>query len=306
MRKDELIPGIDITKLSELKVRYFIFKILTWFLILLTGWWLIATTNLFLMLLGYFLVGAMFVHGVELQHQCLHNTGLKKKKLNRILGFILGLPMFVSFSDYKYHHIRHHRLLGTPENKEFFNYGGSDKIMVGFLYKILMIGHYIQTFKSILDSCTNKIKERYPENVGRKVQKEYLLFLAILFGAHAISIIFNNSLLIHYWFFPLLFAVPLHALVELPEHEGCITHNPDVLVNTRTIKSNKFVTWFTNSNNYHVEHHLLPSVPMENLEEVHNLIQGKEQYLNITYREFYYEYFKELIRNSFEIKSERK
>ena len=30
--------------------------------------------------------------------------------------------MFSSYSHYKYDHLRHHAFLGTPQNREFFNY----------------------------------------------------------------------------------------------------------------------------------------------------------------------------------------
>ena len=73
--------------------------------------------------LGIVLLGVMFAHGVELQHQALHGQGFRHRGVNEFFGVLLGLPMLVSFAAYQASHLRHHRHLGTPQNREFFDYG---------------------------------------------------------------------------------------------------------------------------------------------------------------------------------------
>ena len=50
------------------------------------------------------------------------NNSQNRRGLNRVFGFLCGAPMLSSFSHYKYEHLRHHAFLGTPQNREFFNY----------------------------------------------------------------------------------------------------------------------------------------------------------------------------------------
>lgn len=64
-------------------------------------------------------LGLIYAHFTELQHELLHGHAFKSQKLNRLLGFFCGLFMLNSFSHYKYHHLRHHRHLGTELNNEF-------------------------------------------------------------------------------------------------------------------------------------------------------------------------------------------
>ncbi|CRM15016.1 fatty acid desaturase [Pseudomonas sp. 44 R 15] len=62
--------------------------------------------------LSMIILGLVYAHFTELQHELLHGHAFKSQQLNRGLGFICGLFMLNSFSHYKYHHLRHHRHLG--------------------------------------------------------------------------------------------------------------------------------------------------------------------------------------------------
>jgi len=71
-----------------------------------------------------------------------------------------------------------------------------------------------------------------------------------------------------------------------------------VLVNTRTIKTNKLLVWFVNGNNYHVEHHWLPAVPNDKFPELHTLVSSRITYADISYRSFYTQFFRNLRKNN--------
>jgi fatty acid desaturase len=119
--------------------------------------------------------------------------------------------------------------------------------------------------------------------------------MAVFIAAMAfVTIFFQTTLFLKLWFIPLLVAVPTHALIELPEHIGCNTTIADVLVNTRTIKTNKLLVWFVNGNNYHVEHHWLPAVPNDKFPELHPYVSSRTRYADVSYRSFYTQFFRNL------------
>src|ERR1044072_5259704 len=94
-------------------------------------------------LLPSLLLGLAYAHAVELQHQCLHNTAYRSRFWGRVLGVLLGLPSLVSFSDYQNSHLKHHRLLGTPEDKEFFNYAYKKlNSLPALINHLWMLRHY--------------------------------------------------------------------------------------------------------------------------------------------------------------------
>ncbi|WP_265333407.1 fatty acid desaturase [Burkholderia cenocepacia] len=101
----------------------FSLKLAVYVALIAHGMMFALSTLVILKIVGILLIGAMYAHGVELQHQALHYQGFRSKRLNMVFGVLLGMPMLVSFHAYQDSHLRHHRLLGTPENKEFFDYG---------------------------------------------------------------------------------------------------------------------------------------------------------------------------------------
>ena len=246
-------------------------------------------------------LGLAYAHAVELQHQCLHNTAYRSRFWGRVVGVLLGLPSLVSHSDYQNSHLKHHRLLGTPEDKEFFNYAYKKLNSVPALITHLwMVRHYRDVMGYIAKSSVGILvrKNEATEKMAKKIRFEYQLMAVFLAAMAFVTIYFQTTLFLKLWFIPLLVAVPTHALIELPEHIGCNTKINDVLVNTRTIRTNKLLVWFVNGNNYHVEHHWLPAVPNDKFPELHNYVSSRITYADIGYRSFYSQFFSNLRRNN--------
>jgi len=244
------------------------------------------------------LLGAAFAHGVELQHQALHQTGFKSRKLNRLAGFTLGIPMLVSYSAYQDSHLFHHRALGTPEDEEFFNYGDKSERKISTIFKhFFLVNHFCEFLKNLIDALNSKkfVTKAVSKN-GNKMRVEYIFIGVVFFGCAGLSVYFNSHFFIKAWLVPLfLIAAPIHALIELPEHYECDSNSNEVYSNTRSIKSNWLSTWFTNGNNYHVEHHWYASLPMEKMASIHQQIEPKIVYKCDNYFSFYKTFFSELI-----------
>ena len=246
-------------------------------------------------------LGLVYAHGVELQHQCLHNTAFRNRALNRGVGVFLGLPSFVSYSDYQNSHMKHHRLLGTPEDKEFFNYSYQKLTSVPALIPhFWMVRHYRDVFFFICKSLAGiLVREKDATlKMAKKIRSEYQLMAIFSLIMIAITIAFQTPLFLKLWLIPFLVAVPAHALIELPEHIGCNTKVPNVLENTRTIKASKLAVWFVDGNNYHVEHHWLPGVPNNKFPQLHTHVLPKIEYLEDSYWSFYRKFFQNLAKKN--------
>jgi fatty acid desaturase len=243
------------------------------------------------------LLGLAYAHAVELQHQCLHNTAYRSRFWGRAVGVLLGMPLLVSFSDYQNSHLKHHRLLGTPEDKEFFNYAYKKlQSFPSLITHLWMVRHYCDVVGYIFSSTLGKLvrKDEATLTMAKKIRFEYQLMAIFLTAMAVVTIVFQTTLFLKLWLIPLLIGVPVHALIELPEHIGCNTTVNDVLLNTRTISTNKFMVWFVNGNNYHVEHHWLPAVPNDKFPELHNYVAARTTYADLSYRSFYSQFFRNL------------
>jgi fatty acid desaturase len=291
------LEGMDIKEISRVKSTSFAVRLLICAGIMGLAIWLCLAFGGILAVLGTVVLGLMYGHAVELQHQALHNTGFANKALSRVVGFLLGLPMLVSYSDYQYHHFQHHRLLGTSENREFFNYGYNRLTSLKPLTAhLLMLGHYREVAKFITWSLTGRLRPGVKQDSAVRIRTEYCLMAVFLVTMAVISFVFSTTLFLKIWLLPLLIAIPTHALIELPEHWGKEADTVDVSINTRTIKATWFGYWFTNGNNYHIEHHWLPSVPNDRLAELHQLISAQTE--TESYPQFYKRFFLELYHNT--------
>lgn len=240
------------------------------------------------------ILACLCVHAVELQHQCLHYTAFRSRFANRATGFLLGVPLFVSFSDYQRSHMFHHRMLGRPENHEFFDYDhDSLRTVRGLLAYMFMFRHYRRKAVVIFKAMATRLPKGDP--VDRKIAAEHRAIGFIFAAACLASAVLRSPAVLTMWVLPFIVAVPIHALVELPEHLGCDLTTTDIFRNTRTIRASRFSAWFTNGNNYHVEHHYLPSAPIDRLADLHQAIRPGIVYLDDSYWAFYKRVFLEAI-----------
>ncbi|MEO3780192.1 fatty acid desaturase [Micromonospora sp. B11E3] len=246
---------------------------------------------------GVVLLGCMFAHAAELQHQTLHSLGFRNRRANTVAGIVLGVPMLISFAAYRATHMRHHRDLGTPENREFFDYGdqyGADgrrsrwRTALTWTVRFTML-HFYRLF--LVNAARAALRRDYAGEsaaTSRRIRRDHHVILAAVLAMTALSVALRDPVVLWVWILPLLLvAGPVHAAIELPEHFRCETLSEDPFANTRTIRSNRLMTWFTNGNNFHVEHHLMPNLPIERLPELHAEVRPGLKYFHTSYVDFF-------------------
>jgi fatty acid desaturase len=236
-------------------------------------------------------LGLIYAHLVELQHECLHEHAYNSRRLNRLAGFICGVPMMSSYWHYKYAHLRHHAYLGTAQNQEFFNYRFNQlDTPSGFIRGCFHLGRYIEVFKNTGRSVLGKTNPTVTKTVAaKKIRTEYIAFAVLLAAGIGLTILTRSPLVLLAWVIPaLLVAEPTHFLIELPEHFGLNTQSdPNVLSNTRTVTGSHFAKWFTNGNDLHTAHHFHQGVPMVQVRNLHKMIEAQVETTDHSYWAFY-------------------
>ncbi|MER5868727.1 fatty acid desaturase [Streptomyces sp. NPDC002044] len=241
---------------------------------------------------GILLLGALYTHMVELQHQCLHHSAFVKGPPHRVVGVLLGLPMLVSYSHYRVRHLQHHRFLGTDQDTEFFGFDTRQPLTFGLMargmFDYLRLGgvarDVYRSWRGTWQYDAGKISDKMrADTVG-----EHRLMGATALAAVALSAAGFGEYVLTLWLLPmLLVSTPLHFLVELPEHIRCDNDTTDVLRNTRSISGSWFSTWYTNGNNLHVEHHAAMTVPINRLHERHEEVLRFAKHTDRSYWSFY-------------------
>lgn len=278
-------------RVSRADERVFLAKLATLAGLTTAGALLALRPALWLAIPGMVLLGAMFTHAVELQHQCLHHSAFRRPWPHRLVGVPLGIPLLVVYSHYRLRHLQHHRYLGTPRDTEFFGFDTRTPLTFATLVRGLL--DYQRPATVCADVLRASVGRWRYENgevspaMRRRIVVDHLLLGGVLLVAASVVASGYGSHLLRLWLIPLLLAVPIHFLVELPEHVLCNTGTTDVLRNTRSIRGSKISTWYTNGNNLHIEHHAAMAVPINRLPERHEETRRYAVHVERSYYDFY-------------------
>ncbi len=103
----------------------------------------------------------------------------------------------------------------------------------------------------------------------------YLVGVLLVFGLRI-----EHDVLV-YWLIPYCFVfMPIAHLRSIAEHFGLENHPVDPLTQTRTTKASllESILICPNHINYHLDHHIAPSVPFYNLPALHRLLASSSAY----------------------------
>lgn len=265
---------------------------LAWFAIA-TNWALIAATFLLVavwpnpitIVLALILFGGRQLGLGALMHECGHGTLFNSKKLNRIVGhWLCAAPVMYRLDDYMSNHLAHHAKAGSEADPDLYRYRQYPVSSKSLTRKILrdVSG---QTSLNFLKT-TFKKHDVYTFNKSGKLQ----LSLANLWAHFHASIITNAAMIVVLAWFGVAYLYVLWVAAyfsfymvfsrirNLAEH-ACVPdlYDPDPLLHTRTTLASWWekLTFAPNNVNYHLEHHLLPSVPKYNLPAFHDALKEK-------------------------------
>ena len=210
-----------------------------------------------------------YAHGLELQHEAMHAILLPGEPANRVAGFLLGAPMLAGFTDMRVRHLHHHRHVGTPA--DVFDRSCRDfrswRAIVRHVFEPDRLVHFVATTLAMVQGRRVGPHGRRTLAMARSEQLLLAgLALAVL-GAGALA---APRLLLVGWLVPaFVVAPPLHFLMTAAEHLGRDPRSRHLEANTRSYRAPAWWSYLVNYDNYHVEHHLFPTVPFHRLPRLH-------------------------------------
>ncbi|MBV8751769.1 MAG: fatty acid desaturase [Hyphomicrobiales bacterium] len=219
-------------------------------------------------IVGSVLLGITFAHGLELQHEALHGILFKTDAGNRLLGSILGFPMLATYTDTRVRHLLHHRYNGTEQDvfdRRCHDFR-SGRDILGHVFDFGRLPSFVAMIWSLQVG-----RYRGPlGNASRELARTELLVTAAGMAALLmLSLWFNPGLALWGWIVPaLVVAPPCHFLMTSAEHLGRPASRR-LDVNTRTYRAPGLWRYLIHYDNYHVEHHLRPSLPFHLLPAFH-------------------------------------
>ncbi len=211
-------------------------------------------------LLGFVINGL-----VQLSHETWHNNLFPRPWQNILLGNILSLVVGIAYEPLKHDHLMHHKFNRTDKDPDAFNAGRRSWLLLLRFYSIVFLGLilsllYFNIFYPIQHFSRRKLIRHL------FVLLTYACFYILLWSC--LSSYNLTSAAWQVWLIPVLFTSPYNGLKSISDHHANDWEGNRYRTAT-TVQSNRFVTYFWNGLNYHLDHHLFPRVPGYNLPALH-------------------------------------
>ena len=202
---------------------------------------------------GYVISGIAIHAMAVLTHEASHYNIFRSRRWDRWVGVLMGAPVFVSHTAYRVLHVYHHRYLrGTGDPDEFNNVTSNRFLLSLLFYSWLVIGTPVYLVHVTVTALTKGTRRDRID-----IAFEYVLLIILFAGAYAIARHFGRmDVILHGWALPMCLAMIFGNVRSWAEHTMTIPGNP--LTSTRTVTSNRLVSFLMANLNYHLEHHLCP------------------------------------------------
>lgn len=233
------------------------------------------------LLAAVLLLGGRQLGLAVLMHEAGHKSLFRSQALNRFCGqWLAAYPVLGDCDAYAASHREHHRLAGTQEDPDLPNYRAYPISGASFrrkLWRDLSGQTGAKLLVGTLRRGGNRLMMREGESAGAlgKGLLVNALLLAVLsaLGAPWLYLL---------WIAAYLTSYPLVARIRQVAEHGAVKdlYDPDPRLNTRTT----IARWYErlmlcpNHVNYHLEHHLLASVPAYHLPAMHRMLSQRGFY----------------------------
>jgi fatty acid desaturase len=211
-------------------------------------------------------------------HECGHGTAFRTRWMNDALYQIACFMILREPTVWRWSHTRHHTdTIIVGRDPEIAVPRPPD--IIGILLNIFALKSSYVAIKSVILHATGRLSETeetfIPDSERPKVYRTARIWLAI-FAAVVVVALATGS------FLPLMYVGPLPTLmgawfvilVGLTQHAGLAEDVLDHRLNTRTVYMNpvfRFLYW---NMNYHIEHHMFPTVPYYALPALHEAMKA--------------------------------
>lgn len=239
-----------------------------WSIILFVAAFSIWANNIFVYFISIWVIGFFqFTLGEVLTHEASHYNLFKQRAWNENLELLYAFPVITTVCHYRRHHWLHHKYLGKKPDYlgDFYEQMGVDKPEVNIFYLWFiqpLIGY--ATLYLLLGVQTGmyyelKNLDYHPYKSGFKLS---IFWLLIILGFLVSG---NLTLLILYWFIPLLWPFACYLYwSELKDH---------LYTESGTRTNISFLNNFlTHNRGYHYLHHVYPNIPWYKLPEAHSAL----------------------------------
>ncbi len=237
--------------------------------------------------LAFFIIASRQHALLGILHEGVHYRLFNSKLLNDSVGnFLAAFPLFWDLHAYRENHFQHHKYLNTDQDpdykrknkheewqfpnskfylaKLFVRYLWGFGILENYRFFLVMSGHF---------PLNEKIKQ--PAQI-KKIITKIVYYGAILYTLHHFGQLANFGV---YWFVPYFFLYPLFQKYRSIAEHFALPFEGELSA-TRNVITHPAESFFFGPHNlnYHLDHHLFPTVPAYNLKKLNKALMTNPNY----------------------------
>ncbi len=234
----------------------------------LGSWWAVP---------AFVVYGALYGGSADARwHECGHGTAFRSSWLNELVYYPASFMLLREPTVWRWSHVRHHSdtiIVGRDAEIVFprpidarswaFN-------LVGLFGVPALIRRIFRHAGGTLDP---DVADYVPVDLHRRVVWEARVFAVAIMAVVVVCLATASVVPALFVIGPTFFGMWLMAFFGTTQHAGLAENVLDHRRNTRSVRMNPVFRFLYLNMNYHVEHHMFPTVPYRNLPALHEEIK---------------------------------
>ena len=209
-------------------------------------------------------------------HECGHGTAFRTKWLNDVVYYLASFMLLRQPTMWRWSHVRHHTdtIVVGRDPEIVFPRPSSWAAVLGVFVPVLNVPKAMgRTLKHAAGRIDDDARDFIPEDELGKLKWESRAYIAVLAGTAVWCLAIGSIVPALYIGLPTVYGAWLMVFFAVTQHAGLREDVLDHRFNSRTVYMNPLFRFLYSNMNYHVEHHIFPTVPYYALPALHSEIK---------------------------------
>lgn len=234
------------------------------------SWWSIP---------AFLAFGALYGGAADARwHECSHGTAFRSMWANDIVYHLASFMLWRGPTVWRWSHYRHHTdtiIVGRDAEIVFQRPGSVPRALFAFTHLQGGPLMFWRLVKHSIGQIDDDAKNFVPETEHRRVVWESRIIVGVIAAVAIWSIVSWSIVPLMFIGLPTIYGAWLVVFFGITQHAGMREDVLDHRYSTRSVYMNPVFRFLYLNMNYHVEHHLLPSVPYRALPALHDEIKDQ-------------------------------
>ena len=211
-------------------------------------------------------------------HECSHGTAFAHRGANDAVYYLASFMLWRGPTLWRWSHYRHHTdtiIVGRDAEIVFPRPPSLLRAVLLFTHLRAGAAMLWRLVRHAAGRIDPDAADLVPDDERPAVVRESRLFVAIVLAAVVVSVVVGSIAPLMFVGLPTIYGAWLMVFFGTTQHAGLRENVLDHRYSTRTVYMNPILRFLYLNMNYHVEHHLLPSVPYHALPALHAEIRDQ-------------------------------